>query len=151
MEEKLMRPRNAVLVAIVLFLAACSPKISGTVRLVDENMKPVPGEGPKGTVINMMNTTATIEKASYSVLAEENGKFESAKDSIKPGMYKVEASRIGYETETQTVKIGSMTRKTLDFTLKRIPEGQRKSIAGTGTDADKIVNPGEVNIRPPGL
>jgi len=146
-----MSSKSILLVTAVLFLAACSPKISGTVRLVDDNMKPVGGENPKGTVINMMNTTASIEKASYSVLAEENGKFESAKDSIKPGMYKVEASRIGYETETQTVKIGSMTRKTLDFALKRIPEGQRKSIAGTGTDADKIINPGEVNIRPPGL
>ncbi|HYA02295.1 MAG TPA: carboxypeptidase-like regulatory domain-containing protein [Syntrophobacteria bacterium] len=146
-----MSLRSATAVAIVLCLAACSPKISGTVRLVDENMKPVPGEGSKGTVINLINTTASIEKASSSVLVEENGKFESAKDSIKPGMYKVEASRIGYETETQTVKIGSMTRKNLDFTLKKIPEGQRKSIAGTGTDADKIINPGEVNIRPPGL
>lgn len=146
-----MSPRSAIAVAIALLLAACSPKISGTVRLVDENMKPVPGEGAKGTVINMMNTTAAIEKASSSVVAGENGKFESGKDSIKPGVYKVEASRIGYETETQTVKIGSMTRKSLDFTLKKIPEGERKSIAGTGTDADKIINPGEVNIRPPGL
>jgi hypothetical protein len=146
-----MSIRRTILVAIVLFLAACSPKISGKVQLVDDTMKPVAGETPKGTVINMMNTTAAIEKASCSVLVEENGKFESAKESIKPGVYKVEASRIGYETETQTVKIGRMTRKSLDFTLKRIPEGQRKSIAGTGTDADKIINPGEVNIRPPGL
>jgi hypothetical protein len=146
-----MSTRSTILVALVLFLAACSPKISGKVRLIDDAMKPVPGETPKGTVINMINTTAAIEKASCSVLVEDNGKFESAKDSIKPGVYKVEASRIGYETETQTVKIGRMTRKSLDFTLKRIPEGQRKSIAGTGTDADKIINPGEVNIRPPGL
>ncbi|UCG66227.1 MAG: carboxypeptidase regulatory-like domain-containing protein [Deltaproteobacteria bacterium] len=137
--------------ATVLLLSACSAKISGTVRLLDAHMKPVVGESPKGTVVNMINITAKVEKASYSVLVDEEGKFESEKDAITAGTYKVEAARIGYDMETQTVEIGSSTRKKLEFALKKIPEGERKSIAGSSSDADKIINPGEVNIRPPGM
>lgn len=138
-------------VAAAFVLAACSPKIRGTVRLVDPDMKPVVGESPKGTVVNMINTTAKVEKASYSVIADEDGKFESEKKAITKGTYKVEVTRIGYETETRTVEIGGSTRKKLEFDLKKIAEGERKSIAGSSSDADKIINPGEVNIRPPGM
>ncbi len=137
-------------VTLVLF-AGCSPKIHGTVQLVGPNMEPLEGSDPKGTVVNMINTTATVEKASYSVIAGEKGKFESEKDTLIPGTWKVEASRIGFETETETVEIKGSTRKKLEFKLKKIPEGQRKSIEGSTTDADKIINPGEVNIRPPGM
>ena len=137
--------------AMALLLSACSPKIRGTVKLVDPDMKPVVGESPKGTVVNMINTTAKVEKASYSIIVDEDGKFESEKKAITRGTYKVEATRIGYDTETQTVKIGRSTRKKLEFELKKIAEGERKSIAGSSSDADKIVNPGEVNIRPPGM
>ena len=138
-------------VATALLLAACSAKIRGTVKLVDPDMKPVVGESPKGTVVNMINTTAKVDKASYSVIADEDGKFESEKKAITKGTYKVEATRIGYETETQTVKIGRSTSKKLKFELKKIAEGERESIAGSSSDADKIINPGEVNIRPPGM
>lgn len=137
--------------AMALLLSACSSKIHGTVKLVDPDMKPVAGESPKGTVVNMINITAKVEKASYSVIVDEDGKFESEKDAITQGTYKVEAARIGYDTETRTVEIGRSTRKKLEFELKKIPEGKRKSIAGSSSDADKIVNPGEVNIRPPGM
>lgn len=137
--------------AMALLLSACSPKIRGTVKLVDPDMKPVVGESPKGTVVNMINTTAKVEKASYSIIVDEDGKFESEKKAITRGTYKVEATRIGYDTETQTAKIGRSTRKKLEFELKRIAEGERKSIAGSSSDADKIINPGEVNIRPPGM
>jgi len=136
---------------MALLLSACSPKIRGTVKLVDPDMNPVVGESPKGTVVNMMNTTAKVEKASYSVIVDEDGKFESEKKAITRGTYKVEATRIGYDTETRTVEIGRSTRKKLEFDLKKIPEGERKSIAGSSSDADKIINPGEVNIRPPGM
>jgi PBP1b-binding outer membrane lipoprotein LpoB len=149
-----MNYRNTLLFLIatsVLLLSACSPKIRGTVRLVDPDMKPVVEENPKGTVVHMINTTAKVEKASYSVIVKEDGKFESEKDAIKRGTYKVEATRIGYDTETQTVEIGRSTRKKLEFQLKKITEGERKSIAGSSSDADKIINPGEVNIRPPGM
>jgi len=149
-----MNPRITSLflfVATALLLSACSPKIHGTVGLVDTNMKPVVGESPKGAVVNMINITAKVEKASYSVIVDEDGKFESEKDAITAGTYKVEAVRVGYDTETQTVEIGGSTRKKLEFELKKISEGKRKSIAGSSSDADKIVNPGEVNIRPPGM
>lgn len=76
-------------------------------------------------------------------------KFESVKDSIIPGTYKVEASKIGFMTETQSVKITKFGSKKVEFKLKKIPEGKRKTIEGLKPDEDKIVNPGEVNILPP--
>ena len=111
-------------VAAALLLAACSPKIRGTVKLVDPDMKPVVGENPKGAVVNMINTTAKVEKASYSVIVDEDGKFESEKKAITRGTYKVEITRIGYETETRTVEIGRSTRKKLEFELKKIEIGR---------------------------
>jgi len=135
----------------LLSLVACSAKIYGTVQLVDEDMKPIPDDNPKGTVVNMINTSVSVENASHSVVADEKGKFESEEETITPGVYKVEASRIGYVTETETVEIGGSTSKKLKFALKKIPEGKRRSIAGASSDADKIINPGEVNIQPPGI
>ena len=135
----------------LLSLVACSAKIYGTVQLVDEDMKPIPDDNPKGTVVNMINTSVSVENASHSVVADDKGKFESEEDTITPGVYKVEASRIGYVTETETVEIGGSTSKKLKFALKKIPEGKRRSIAGASSDADKIINPGEVNIQPPGI
>ena len=142
-----------ILMAIVLALliSACSSKIYGTVELLDQKLQPIQGENPQGTVIHMMNTTATLETASTSAMADEKGKFESEKDALTPGKYKVEASRIGFETQTETVEIKGSTRKKLVFKLKKIDEGKRKSIESLSSDADKIVNPGEVNIQPPGM
>jgi hypothetical protein len=145
--------RVTVLVCAVLAVAltACSPKIYGTVQLIDANMQPIPAtkDTPQGTVVNMINTTATLENASHSVTVDAEGKFASLKDQIVPGMYKVEATRIGYGTETQSVEIKKYTRKKVEFKLKKILEGKRKSIEGSKSDEDKIVNPGEVNIQPP--
>ena len=149
-----MRSQLRMTILIFMFgliFTACSPRIYGTVRLVDKEMHELKDESPKGTVINMINTTAKVENASTSALVDEKGKFESAKDSVTPGTYKVEASRIGFATQTRTVKIGGSTRKKLKFELQKIDEGKRKSIGGASTDADKIVNPGEVNIQPPGM
>jgi hypothetical protein len=73
------------------------------------------------------------------------------KDYIVPGKYKVEASRIGYLTETQSVEITKFGSKKLEFKLRKIPEGKLKSIEGSKSDEDKIVNPGEVNIQPPAM
>ena len=136
---------------LALLLTSCSAKIHGTVQLLDENMELVVGESPEGSVVNMINTTAKVEEASHSIMVDEEGKFESEADTITPGTYKVEATRIGYVTETQSVEMGGSTNKKLDFQLKRIPEAKRKTIAGASSDADKIINPGEVNIRPPGM
>jgi hypothetical protein len=61
----------------------------------------------------------------------------------------VEASRIGFMTETQSVEITKFGSKKVEFKLKKIPEGNRKTFEGSKSDEDKIVNPGEVNIQPP--
>ena len=140
-----------VLAATAFMLSACSAKIYGTVQLVDPELKPIEGVNPQGTVVNMINTTANVEDASTSVIVDEKGKFESEKDTLIPGTYKVEANRIGFETETHTVEMKGSTRKKIEFKLKKIEEGQRRSIEGAASDADKIINPGEVNIRPPGM
>lgn len=136
-------------IAAIIPVAACSPKIYGTIQLVNRDMKPVQGESPEGTVVNMINTSVSVEKASHSVAADAEGKFESEKGAISKGLYKVEAGRIGYMTETVDLKIGSMSRKKLKLKLKKIPEGKRRSIESSTSDKDKIINPGEVNIRPP--
>jgi hypothetical protein len=138
---------------IMLTLGACSPKIYGTVQLVDVYLQPIPPskESPQGTVVNMINTTTTLEKASGAVTTDSEGKFRSAKDYIIPGLYKVEANRIGYMTDTQTVKVTKFEGKKVEFKLKKIPEGKRKTIEGSKSDEDKIVNPGEVNLQPPSM
>jgi len=87
-------------------LSGCAAKIHGTVQLVDGGQQPAAKESAQGTVVNMMNTTASVEQASHAVTVDAQGKFESAKDRLRPGTYKVEASRIGYETDTQTVQVG---------------------------------------------
>jgi hypothetical protein len=97
----------------------------------------------------MINTTTTLEKASGAVVTDAEGRFESAKKYVIPGLYKVEANRIGYMTETQTVKITKFGSKKVELKLKKIPEGKRRTIEGSKSDEDKIVNPGEVNIQPP--
>jgi hypothetical protein len=143
--------KSILFVVLIIVVGACSPKIYGTVQLVDMNLQAIPpaNESPQGTVVNMINTTTTLEKASGSVTTNPEGKFESGKDYIIPGMYKVEANRIGYLTETQTVKITKFGSKKVEIKLKKIPEGKRRTIEGSKSDEDKIVNPGEVNIQPP--
>ena len=143
--------KNILFVVLALLLGACSPKIYGTVQLLDPGLKPIPPaqESPQGTVVNMINTTTTLEKASHAVVADAEGKFESMKDFIVPGLYKVEASRIGFMTETQSVEVTKFGGQKVNFKLKKIPESKRKSIEGSKSDENKIVNPGEVNIQPP--
>jgi hypothetical protein len=140
-----------LLLVFSLSLAACSPKIYGTVGLFDASMKPVTDEGPEGTVINMINTTVGFEEASHSVSADKDGNFESKEDAIVKGTYKVEARRMGFETETQTVEVGGASKAKVEFKLKKILEGKRRSLEGADSDEDKIINPGEVNIQPPSM
>lgn len=136
---------------IVLFaLSACGASIRGTVQLVDTRDQPIATENPKGTVVNMINTSAAVEKASASAQVDEKGEFESPKDSVQSGVYKIETSRIGYETQSQTVEVGNFGTK-VQIKLKKIEEGRRKSIKGSATDEDKIINPGEVNIQAPAM
>jgi hypothetical protein len=135
------------LIALLAF-SGCGATIHGTVMLVDGRDQPIANENPKGTVVNMINTSTAVEKASASASVNDKGEFESPKDSIQTGVYKVEATRIGYETQTQTVEVGNFGTK-VQFKLKRIEEARRKSIKGSTTDEDKIINPGEVNIQAP--
>jgi hypothetical protein len=145
-----MTKRALVPLIVLLALSGCGATIRGTVQLVDGRDQPIANENPKGTLINMINTSAAVEKASASASVNEKGEFESAKDSIQKGVYKVEASRIGYETQTQTVEVGNFGSK-VQFKLKRIDEAKRKSIKGSSSDEDKIINPGEVNIQAPAM
>jgi len=143
-----MTTRALLSLIVVSLLCGCGANIRGTVQLVDSQLQPVKNENAKGAVVNMINTSAAVDKASASATVNEKGEFESPKDSIKPGVYKVEASRIGYETQTATVEVGSFGSK-VEFKLRKIDEGKRKSIKGSTSDEDKIINPGEVNIQPP--
>jgi Arc/MetJ-type ribon-helix-helix transcriptional regulator len=145
-----MTKKALVPLIVLLALSGCGATIRGTVQLVDGRDQPIANENPKGTLINMINTSAAVEKASASASVNEKGEFESAKDSIQKGVYKVEASRIGYETQTQTVEVGNFGSK-VQFKLKRIDEAKRKSIKGSSSDEDKIINPGEVNIQAPAM
>jgi hypothetical protein len=138
-------------IALATLLPACAAKIHGTVELVDANRQPMAKEGLHGTVVNMINTTVPVEQASHAVTTDAGGKFESTKNRLRPGTYRVEATRIGYETDTQTVEIKEHTRKKIEFKLRRIQEGTRKTIQGSKSDEDKIINPGEVNIQAPTL
>ena len=149
----MLKIKNTLFAVLVLLVGACSPKIYGTVQLLDPGLKPIPPaqESPQGTVVNMINTSTILEKASHAVVVDAEGKYESQKDAIVPGMYKVEASRIGFMTETQSVEVGKYSGQKVNFKLKKIPEGKRKSIEGSKSDDNKIVNPGEVNIQPPAM
>jgi hypothetical protein len=146
-----MTARVLVVPIALLLVSGCAATIHGTVQLVDSRQQPIPNESPKGAVINMINTSAAVDRASSSASVDEKGRFESPKDSIKPGVYKVEASRIGYETKTETIEIGSFFSKEVEFKLLKIQETKRKSIKGSASDEDKIINPGEVNIQPPAM
>jgi PBP1b-binding outer membrane lipoprotein LpoB len=141
---------RALALFALLFLSACSTSIRGTVQLVDARQQPIANDNPKGAVVNMINTKAAVEQASASAAVNEKGEFESPKDSITSGLYKVEVSRIGYETQTQTVEVGTFGSK-VDFKLRKIEEAKRRSIKGAATDEDKIINPGEVNIQAPSM
>ena len=145
-----MTTRALISLIALLAMSGCGATIRGTVQLVDGRDQPIANESPKGTLINMINTTAAVDKASASASADEKGEFESPKDSIQTGMYKVETSRIGYETQTQTVEVGNFGTK-VQIKLRRIEEARRKSIKGSSSDEDKIINPGEVNIQAPAM
>jgi hypothetical protein len=146
-----MTARAFITLIALIMLSGCAARIYGTVELVDSRLQPIPNENPKGTVVNMINTTAAVEQASTSASVDEKGEYESPKDSIKPGKYKVEANRIGYATDTKEVEIGKMGGEKVNFKLQKIDESKRRALKGTVSDEDKIINPGEVNIQPPAM
>ena len=146
--------RMVSLVSLMLFIAVmsgCSAKISGVVRLIDANSQPIADENASGIVINMINTTGSLESASHSVKTNEKGEFISEKKKILPGVYKVETQRIGYRSTTQTVEVGKFSHRKLELFLRKIKTSNRRSVKTNTSDADKIINPGEVNIQPPSM
>ncbi len=145
-----MNARALLALIAMLLVSGCAANIRGTVQLVDSRQQPIANESPKGAVVNMINTKAPVEQAAAAASVDEKGEFASPKDSIKPGLYKVEVSRIGYETQTATVEVGSFGKK-VEFKLRKIEEARRKSIKGSTSDEDKIINPGEVNIQAPAM
>lgn len=143
--------RTAATVALcALLLGGCAAGISGTVRLVDRQNKPIPDASLEGIVVNLINTTSSVEQASHSVKTDSKGRFEVGSDKVAPGVYKIEASEPGYVTATKTLEVKKMSRS-VDLNLKQLPKGGSRSYRGMKSDKDKIINPGEVNIQPPSM
>ncbi|MDH3326186.1 MAG: hypothetical protein OEM38_05645 [Gammaproteobacteria bacterium] len=141
-------------IALILgftLLAGCSAKISGVVRLVDANSQPITVERPNNIMVNMINTSVSLENASHSVKTDDMGAFMSEKGKLLPGMYKVETQRIGYKSTTQTIEVGKYSHGKLELFLRKIKTKKRHSVKNTKSDANKIINPGEVNIQPPSM
>ncbi|MDH5546920.1 MAG: hypothetical protein OEZ43_15105 [Gammaproteobacteria bacterium] len=139
------------LMIIIAIFSGCSAKISGVVRLIDANSTPIADEVPSGIVVNMINTSGSLESASHSVTTNEKGEFISEKKKILPGVYKVETQRIGYKSTTQTVEVGKFSHRKLELFLRQIKTNRSRSVKTDNSDANKIINPGEVNIQPPSM
>jgi len=133
---------------LALVLGGCGATISGTVRFVDREDKPVADAKVEGVVVNMINTSASIEQASYSVKTDAKGRFEADAKQVKPGTYKIEASEPGYIPASKTIEFKDSSRE-VELNLKQLPTGGARSYRGAQSDRDMIINPGEVNIQPP--
>lgn len=148
----MMRIYNLALIILsITLISGCATKIHGTVKLVDRNSQPVANDQPVNITVNMINTSSALENASHSVVTNEKGEFKSQGGKLEPGLYKVEISRIGYKTATQTIEVKKRQSKKLDLFLRKISEGKRKSVRKINKDQNKIINPGEVNIQPPSM
>ena len=141
--------RVGACVALVL-LGGCAANISGTVRYVDRESKPVPDAKVEGVVVNMINTTSSLGQASYSVKADAKGKFEADAKQLKPGTYKIEVNEPGYLPASKTIEFKDESRE-VELELKPVPSGGARSYRNMQSDKDKIINPGEVNIQPPSM
>jgi len=134
-----------------LLLGGCATSISGSVRLVDANNGPVADAKLDGIVVNLINTTSSVESASSSVKTDEKGNFKTdSKQEVKPGTYKVEASEAGYLPASKTIEVKDSSRE-VELVLRQLPRGRAQSYRGPSSDRDQIINPGEVNIQPPSM
>jgi hypothetical protein len=120
------------------------------VKVVDREAKPVPDAKLEGIVVNMINTTAPIEQASYSVKTDAKGRFAADPKQLNPGTYKIEANEIGYLPAAKTIEFKDSSRE-VELELRPVPTGGSRSYRGAQSDRDKIINPGEVNIQPPSM
>ncbi len=137
----------AALVAVAT--TGCATRISGRVGLFDEGGRPLAREEapPQETVVNLINTSAAVDQASYSPEVTPAGTF--VKKDVPPGVYKVEVSRPGFVTVTQQGELKRFRTLKVDARLVRIPEGERRSIAESRAEEEKIVDRGDVHIAPP--
>lgn len=136
--------------ALALTLGGCAANISGAVRFVDRESKPVPDAKLDGVIVNMINTSVPIDEASYSVKTDAKGRFEAEAKKLKPGTYKIEANEPGYIPASKTIEFKDSSRE-VELELKQLPMGGARSYRGEQSDRDKIINPGEVNIQPPSM
>jgi hypothetical protein len=118
-------------------LVACSPKIYGRVDLFDPSMAPLKDEGPEDTVINMINTTSGLDNASYSVNTDKNGSFESEKKAIAKGV-QGRGAQDRLRDRDPTVEVGSFSSAKLEFKLKKILEGKRKSLENARSERTRL-------------
>ncbi len=135
--------------AAALATSGCATQIAGRVSLLDESGAPLPVEeaAPQESFVNIIATTATIEQASQSAPVNPDGSF--VKKDLEPGVYKVEVSRPGFVTVTQQGELKKFRSLKVDARLTRIPEGERRSLAESSVEEDKIVDRGDVSIAPP--
>ncbi len=147
----LLRTMAALALAVLagLVTAGCATQIAGRVQLFDEAGRPLAREEapPQEALVNLINTSVAIDRASYSAEVTPAGTF--VKKDLPPGTYKVEVSRPGFVTVTQQGELKKFRTLKVDARLVRIPEGERRSIAESGAEEDKIVNRGDVHIAPP--
>jgi hypothetical protein len=152
--------KGLLLSILAVMLGGCAATISGTVKFADQGQGAAAEQGSQGSgeeqgqlegiVVNMINTTADVTAASYSVKTDKGGKFKADPAQLKPGTYKVEINEPGYRPESKTIEFKDSSRE-VDFELKRMPMGSSRSYRGSQSDRDKIINPGEVNIQPPSM
>lgn len=144
------RSAGAIAAIFCVVLAGCAAGISGTVRLVDANNKPLADAKPQGIVVNLINTSSAVEHASHSVKTDDKGEFNVGEEFVKPGIYRIEASEPGFLTATKTIEVRKSSRS-VELDLRQLPRGAASSYRGMKSDKDKIINPGEVNIQPPSM
>lgn len=140
----------AMAAAALLLLSGCAANITGQVRYVDAENKPVKDAKVEGIVVNMINTTSSLGQASYSAKTNPEGKFKADDKQIKPGTYKIEVNEPGYLPASKTIEFKEESRE-VELELRPLPAGGVRSYRGMQSDKDKIINPGEVNIQPPSM
>jgi hypothetical protein len=150
--EANMKTRNSgsAMLLAALLLSGCAANITGKVRYVDLDNKPVPEAKVEGLVVNMINTTSSLGQASYSTKTDPDGKFKADEKQIKPGTYKIEVNEPGYLPASKTIEFKEESRE-VELELRPVPTGGARTYRGMQSDKDKIINPGEVNIQPPSM
>lgn len=134
----------------IFLLAGCASNITGSIKFADRDNKPEQDSRLEGVVVNLINTTADIGDASYSVKTDNKGRFETDPKMLKPGTYKIEVNEPGYLPTSKTIEFKDSSRE-VELDLKKMPMGGSRSYRGMHSDKDKIINPGEVNIQPPSM